>query len=72
MIKMQISANGFPQRQNADGTYDSVCPRCFYTVARGMTWPEMNEEEKAHICSEFDLKLANITKVAIRKNLQTE
>lgn len=40
----------FPHRLNADGTFDSICPKCFHTVATGR--PEaIALIEKQHSCS---------------------
>jgi hypothetical protein len=66
---MEKSANGFPQRRNADGSFDSICPRCFITVARHMARPEIETEEQNHICSEINLDIARVAREAIRKNL---
>ena len=63
---MQRSANGFPQRRNTDGFYDSICPRCFLAVARKKTLPEIDIEERKHVCTEADLTMARLAKEAIR------
>jgi hypothetical protein len=66
---MEKSANGFPQRHNADGSYDSICPRCFLTVARHMTRLEIEIEERNHVCTEMDLNIARVARDAIRNGL---
>jgi hypothetical protein len=48
---MDYSTNGFPLRQNADGSYDCICPRCFLTIAKRVTRPEVDLQAKKHICS---------------------
>jgi hypothetical protein len=40
----------YPHRRNEDGSYDSICPACFATVARSTTEFELTEYEKTHIC----------------------
>jgi hypothetical protein len=59
---MMRSANGFPQRQNRDGSYDSICPRCFLTVAKGLSPRELDVEERIHICSPIDLATIRVAK----------
>ena len=41
----------FPHRQNDDGTFDSICPDCFSTVARGLhTERQLVAFEEEHVC----------------------
>lgn len=40
----------FPRRLNIDGTYDSICPRCYRTIARG-TAEALCFAEESHSCS---------------------
>ena len=40
----------FPHRRDRDGLYDSICPRCFATVARSKPEAELEELERSHIC----------------------
>jgi hypothetical protein len=40
----------FPHRRNGDGTYDSICPHCFVTVARQRDEASLKEAEASHIC----------------------
>ena len=41
----------FPHRQNEDGTFDSICPDCFSTVARGLrTERQLVAFEEEHVC----------------------
>ena len=40
----------FPRRPNADGTYDSICPSCYRTIARG-TPEALSFAEESHLCS---------------------
>jgi hypothetical protein len=41
----------YPHRRNRDGTWDSICTKCFLTVARCKTESDLAEFEKAHICN---------------------
>jgi hypothetical protein len=56
------SSNGFPQRKNGDGSYDSICPHCFLTVAKGRTRRELDLQERAHACSPIDLAMIHAAK----------
>lgn len=40
----------FPRRPNVDGTYDSICPSCYRTIARG-TPEALTFAEESHLCS---------------------
>lgn len=40
----------FVHRQNKDGTIDSICRRCFRTVATALTEEELRPGEEAHRC----------------------
>ena len=39
----------FPRRLNVDGTYDSICPSCYRTIARG-TAEVLSFAEESHLC----------------------
>jgi hypothetical protein len=41
----------FPHRENEDGTFDSICPDCLSTVARGLhAESQLTEFENQHVC----------------------
>jgi hypothetical protein len=40
----------FPHRRNKDGSYDSICPTCYITVARSRQEADLADRESAHIC----------------------
>jgi hypothetical protein len=40
----------FPHRRNKDGSFDSICLKCFDTVASHMTQDELKELDKIHVC----------------------
>jgi hypothetical protein len=41
----------FPHRQNRDGSYDSICPSCFLTIASAQCEDELTPLEKGHVCA---------------------
>jgi len=40
----------FAHRHNSDGTWDSICPRCFFTIATDITEKGLLAEELEHDC----------------------
>ena len=42
----------YPHRWNRDGTYDSICLKCFATVANVRDAGELDAYDDAHICEE--------------------
>jgi hypothetical protein len=44
----------FHHRVNADGTIDSICLRCFLTVAKADIGSDLQELEAAHQCPDKD------------------
>jgi hypothetical protein len=66
---MEKSSNGFRHRLSADGSYDSICIRCFRTVARQEKLPELTTEEKAHVCNSSDLNFAKVAKQEVQNDL---
>lgn len=42
----------YPHRQNTNGSFDSICLKCFATVANANDVTELNSYEKKHICDE--------------------
>jgi len=45
----------FPHRHNVDGTYDSICVRCFVTIAHVSIEAELTEFEASHTCDPIHL-----------------
>ena len=45
----------FPHRQNSNGTYDSICPKCFRTIDTRNEEGDLAAEERVHICGREDL-----------------
>ncbi len=40
----------FPRRLNRDGSFDSICLKCFATVATTATEAELKAHDKTHTC----------------------
>jgi hypothetical protein len=47
---MASTLNAFPHRLNRDGSFDSICLKCFATVASTVTERELKAREKNHAC----------------------
>jgi len=45
----------FVHRRNLDSSYDSICTRCYVTVAKADIETDLLKPEDAHICSGFEL-----------------
>jgi hypothetical protein len=45
----------FPHRQNPDGTIDSICTGCYFTIATATSTAELEAAERAHDCKGFRL-----------------
>lgn len=41
----------FVRRANANGTTDTICTRCFTTVATAMWESDLDEAEQRHLCN---------------------
>ena len=41
----------YPHRRNDDGSFDSICPKCFLTVARSAAEETLAGNESAHVCA---------------------
>ena len=44
------ASEGFSHRRNADGSFDSICRKCFRTAASSLSEPELEAGEKEHNC----------------------
>ena len=42
----------FPHRRNPDGSFDSICPKCFRTVATRRNEADLAQPERDHICED--------------------
>ncbi|HWB31582.1 MAG TPA: hypothetical protein VG714_00250 [Acidobacteriaceae bacterium] len=50
----ECGMEGFAHRAN-DRTFDSICKRCFRTVATRDLESELEQDEKKHVCRRQDL-----------------
>jgi hypothetical protein len=50
----------FHHRHNPDGSFDSICPRCYRTVSSGLAEANLARDESRHTCSPADLDHAGI------------
>ena len=57
---MRVERKLFPHRQNRDGSYDSICPRCYRTISNRMTEAELARDEFRHICDDWHLDHAHV------------
>jgi hypothetical protein len=48
---MDGEQNPFRHRHNDNGSYDSICIRCFATVVSSMAEERLEEAEKKHVCN---------------------
>jgi len=42
----------FPHRRNPDGSFDSICPKCFRTVATRRNEADLAQDERDHVCED--------------------
>jgi hypothetical protein len=43
----------FAHRRNADGSYDSICTKCYATIASAAREEALSSIESAHVCDPF-------------------
>jgi hypothetical protein len=48
---MASTLRKFPHRLNRDGSYDSICLKCFATIANTRTEIELTSHDKTHACN---------------------
>jgi hypothetical protein len=51
------SRKEFPHRHNRDGSFDSICPKCFVTVDTRDVEGQLQLAEKVHNCNGLNLSL---------------
>jgi hypothetical protein len=44
----------FPHRRNKDGTFNSICPVCFRTVATRLLEYQLATKERNHVCKDAE------------------
>ena len=47
------SASTFRHRHNPDGSWDSICMKCYLTVATTATEDDLEKSEQSHDCAEL-------------------
>jgi hypothetical protein len=47
----RLSIGASPRKSNMDGTWNSICIRCFQTIATHKLEVEVEKIEKTHVCS---------------------
>lgn len=52
-------STSYAHRHNSDGSYDSICTKCYSTVATAESEGSLASSESAHICQPSALYLAN-------------
>ena len=45
----------FPHRRNEDGSFDSICHRCFRTIGREKEEEKLRAAELKHVYEDLDL-----------------
>ena len=48
-------SRGYAHRQNADGTFDSICLSCFLTIISANSESQLTEAETQHSCDPGDV-----------------
>jgi hypothetical protein len=51
----------FAHRANSDGTFDSICRKCFLTVVSSKSEADLEGAEREHVCDPF--QLAELTRM---------
>jgi hypothetical protein len=60
----------YPHRLNRDGTFDSICPRCFLTVAHTQTEAELFAYDRVHVCKYWVVPRRALGRLMIEKMKQ--
>jgi len=50
----------FSHRYNSDGTWRSICPECYKTVAESREEADLNRAENTHVCLSLNGRLIRI------------
>jgi hypothetical protein len=50
----------FPHRVNLNGTFDSICPKCYRTIAHEFDEKVLRKTERLHRCDLEDLIPAGV------------
>ena len=50
MQSLFVAQLKFPHRMNKNGTIDSICPRCYATIATSTWEADLDRIESGHVC----------------------
>lgn len=64
MLEFRRERMKFAHRANEDGTLDSICPRCFVTIANSTWEADLERVEMAHVCDPVWLSHFELTERA--------
>jgi hypothetical protein len=56
----------FAHRHNSDGSYDSICFKCYATAATAGKEEALSSAESAHVCDPMALYRANQASIPVR------
>ena len=56
----------FAHRHNSDGSYDSICFKCYATAATARKEEALSSPESAHVCDPIALYRANQAAIPVR------
>ena len=56
IVDVKMISN-FPHRHNRDGSHDSICPKCYATIASFRDETELAGSERDHSCEPVRLSL---------------
>jgi hypothetical protein len=57
---MPHTDNPFAHRSNRDGTFDSICKKCFRTIGTAEEIEPLKGLEDSHICDPWTLEVVKI------------
>lgn len=55
LLAGRVKHPDFPHKRNRDNTFDSICLKCFQTIARSSNEGDLKVVEDAHACPGIDL-----------------
>jgi hypothetical protein len=60
----------YPHRRNRNGTFDSICLKCFLTVAHTKTEPELLAYDRLHVCNYWAVSRLTLDRRMMEKTKQ--
>ncbi len=60
MQTARLTATPFPHHVNLNGTFDSICPQCYRTIAQELDEKILRKTERLHRCAVEDLTPAGV------------